>query len=42
MVEMADVHYPDADCIQVMMDQLNTHKPVIFYEFSQPKQKSVS
>ncbi len=27
MVELADVHYPDADRIRVVMDQLNTHKP---------------
>jgi len=38
MVELADVHYLDADRIRVVMDQLNTHKPVAFYEFSPPEQ----
>ena len=38
MVELADVHYPDADCIRVVMDQLNTHKPAAFYDFFPPEQ----
>ena len=36
MVELADVHYPDADRIRVVMDQLNTHKPAAFYQFFPP------
>jgi len=36
MVELADVHYPDAECIRVVMDQLNTHKPAGFYQFFPP------
>ncbi|WP_394354814.1 transposase [Haloferax sp. AS1] len=38
MVELADVHYPDADCIRVVVDQLNTHKPAGFYQFFPPDQ----
>jgi len=34
MVELADVHYPDADCIRVVVDNLNIHKPAGFYQFS--------
>lgn len=33
MVELAGVHYPDADCIRILMDQLNTHNPAAFYQF---------
>ena len=36
MVELADVYYPDADCIRVVMDQLNTHNPAAFYQFFPP------
>jgi len=38
MVELADVHYPDADRIRVVMDQLNTHKPAAFYDFFPPSE----
>lgn len=38
MVELADVHYQDADCIRVVMDQLNTHNPAGFYRFFPPDQ----
>ncbi|AUX09881.1 IS630 family transposase [Halalkaliarchaeum desulfuricum] len=38
MVELADVHYPDANRIRVVMDQLNTHKPAAFYQFFPPDQ----
>ncbi|MFC7043687.1 IS630 family transposase [Halonotius sp. GCM10025705] len=38
MVELADVHYPDADRIRVVMDQPNTHKPAAFYDFFPPEQ----
>ena len=38
MVELADDHYPDAECIRVVMDQLNTHKPAGFYQFFPPDQ----
>ena len=36
MVELADDHYPDADCIRVVVDHLNTHKPAGFYQFFPP------
>jgi len=36
MVELADIHYPDAVRIRVVMDQLNTHKPAAFYQFFPP------
>jgi len=36
MVELADNHYPDADCIRVVMDHLNTHNPANFYQFLPP------
>jgi hypothetical protein len=38
MVELADVHYPDAECIRVVVDQLNTHKPAAFYDYFPPDQ----
>jgi len=34
MYQIADEHYPDADCIRVVLDNLSTHKPEAFYEFS--------
>ena len=33
---LVDFHYPDADCIRVVLDNLNTHKPAAFYEFFEP------
>ncbi len=36
MVELADDHYPDADCIRMVVDQLNTHKPADFYQVFPP------
>ena len=32
MKQLAEVHYPDAECIRVVMDNLNTHNPGSFYE----------
>lgn len=32
MRELSDIHYPDADVIEIVMDNLNTHSPVSFYE----------
>ena len=29
---LVDQHYPDAACIRVVLDNLNTHKPATFYE----------
>ena len=33
---LVDFHYPDADCIRVVLDNLNTHKPAAFYEYFDP------
>jgi hypothetical protein len=34
--ELADVHYPDAERIVLVMDQLNTHSPASLYEAFPP------
>jgi len=36
MREMIDVHFPDAECVVVVEDQLNTHNPACLYEFFSP------
>jgi len=33
---LVDEHYPDADCIRVVLDNLNTHDPIAFNEFFEP------
>ena len=33
---LVDEHYPDAECIRVVFDNLNTHDPIAFYEFFEP------
>ena len=33
---LVDEHYPDADCIRVVLDNLSTHNPVAFYDFFEP------
>jgi hypothetical protein len=38
MRELADVDYPDADVIVVVMDNLNTHSPASFYEAFEPEE----
>ncbi len=38
MVELADEHYPDAECIRVVLDNLSTHNPAAFYRFFPPDQ----
>ena len=38
MQQIADEHYPDADCIRVVLDNLSTHKPKAFYEFLPPNE----
>jgi len=38
MKSIVDEHYPDADCIRVVLDNLNTHKPAAFYEYFDPKE----
>lgn len=36
MKRVADEFYPDAECIVVVLDNLNTHKPGAFYETFAP------
>ena len=36
MRELSDIHYPDAEVIVIVMDNLNTHSPVSFYEAFEP------
>ena len=38
MQTLADEHYPDAECIRVVLDNLDTHKAYAFYEFLPPKE----
>ena len=38
MQEVLEEHYPDASKVVVVMDNLNTHTPVSFYEVFPPKQ----
>ena len=36
MQELVDIHYPEADVIRVVMDNLNTHNPAALYEVFEP------
>ena len=38
MQSLVDDHYPDADCIRVVMDNLNTHQRYAFYEYLPPEE----
>ena len=38
MRELADIHYPEAEVIVVVMDNLNTHSPSSFYEAFEPEE----
>lgn len=38
MQELADVDYPQAEVIVVVMDNLNTHSPASFYEAFEPEE----
>lgn len=38
MRDLADEHYPDADCIRVVLDNLSTHKPEALYETFPPEE----
>ena len=35
--QLVDEHYPDADRIRVVLDNLSTHKPEAFYEYLAPE-----
>ena len=34
--DLVDVHYPEAECIVLVLDQLNTHSPASLYEAFPP------
>jgi len=36
MKDLVDVHFPTADCIEVVLDNLNTHSPAALYEAFAP------
>jgi hypothetical protein len=36
MQELADIHYPQAELIKVVLDNLNTHNPAALYEVFEP------
>ena len=36
MKQLVDEFYPEAECIRVVMDQLNTHTPIALYETFEP------
>lgn len=38
MRQLVDVHYPGADCIHVVLDNLNTHEPASLYEAFPPEE----
>ena len=38
MRELSDVHYPEAEKIVIVMDNLNTHSPASFYEAFPPEE----
>lgn len=38
MRELSDVQYPDAEVIDIVMDNLNTHSPASFYEAFEPEE----
>ena len=38
MRDLAEVHYPDATCIRVVLDNLSTHTPAALYETFPPQQ----
>jgi hypothetical protein len=38
MQDLVDVHFPDADVIRVVLDNLNTHNPSSLYEAFEPQE----
>jgi hypothetical protein len=39
MRELVDVHFPHAEKIRVILDNLNTHTPASLYEVFAPKKR---
>ena len=40
MKDLVDTWYPDAECIRVVQDNLNTHKPASLYEAFAPQEST--
>jgi hypothetical protein len=40
MQQLLDVHYPQAKCIRMVLDNLNTHRPASLYEAFAPEEAS--
>jgi transposase len=38
MQKLVDVYRPDADCIRLVVDNLNTHHPAVLYETFEPQE----
>jgi hypothetical protein len=38
MKDLVDVHFPDAEVIRVVLDNLNTHSPAALYEVFEPQE----
>ena len=38
MQDLVETHFPDAEMVQVVLDNLNTHSPAAFYEVFSPQQ----
>jgi hypothetical protein len=38
MLDLAPVHFPKAEKIRVVLDNLNTHSPVTLYEILPPRE----
>ena len=42
MRDLVDVHYPEAECVRVVLDNLNTHQPASLYRaFPAPEARRV-
>ena len=38
MKELVDIHFPKAEVIRVVLDNLNTHTPAALYEVFEPEE----
>ena len=38
MQDLVEIHFPEAEKIRVVLDNLNTHSPAAFYEAFSPQQ----
>jgi len=37
MKDLVDIHYPEAELIRIVMDNLNTHTPAALYQAFKPE-----